>query len=144
MLRINVYNLYIFVKKYKGSRLSQVRSDMSSYFRGAVFILVCLFTVHAYAQKMIKLAPKESKSLTNHYAWTLNATCNVQNDNTKSKIRVSVLNNKGKVNGKSLSQGQATFLTVKNNDQISVSAEPGTSVYLVNVGTSAVAAICSV
>ncbi|WP_133127862.1 hypothetical protein [Legionella nagasakiensis] len=117
---------------------------MSSCFRSAVFVLVCLFTIHAYAQKMIKLAPKESKSLTNHYAWTLNATCNVQNDNTKSKIRVSILNNKGKVNGRNLSQGQATFLMLKNNDQISVSAEPGTRVYLVNVGASPVQATCSV
>lgn len=96
----------------------------------------------AFAQKTIKLSPKESKSLTNSAMWTLNATCNIQGVKTKGKILVSVVENKGKVNGKNLSKGQATSLRVKSNDNIAVSAEPGTTVNLVNLGADTVEAVC--
>lgn len=91
----------------------------------------------------IKLSPKESKSLTNHTLWTLNATCNIQVNQPKSKILVSVTENKGQVNGKSLTKGQKTSLNVKNNSSISVSAEPGTTVNLVNLSNDPVQAVCS-
>jgi hypothetical protein len=101
-----------------------------------------LISSPVYAGKSIKLNSKESKSLTNHTPWTLNATCNIQGTKTKSKILVSVSESNCKVNGKKLSKGQATSVTVKNNETISVSAEPGTTVHLVNMGTESVEAIC--
>ncbi len=97
----------------------------------------------AYAERVIKLSPKETQSLTNHSFWTVNATCNIHGSLTKSKIVVSVVANKGKVNGKNLSKGQATSVNVKNNDNISVSAEPGTTVTLINLGDNSVQAVCS-
>lgn len=108
----------------------------------AAFSLV-LTSSQAYAGKVIKLSSKESKSLTNHGLWTLNATCNIQGKQAKSKILVSVLENNCKVNGKKLSKGQATAVTVKNNETISVSAEPGTTVSLVNMGSDSVEAVCA-
>lgn len=108
----------------------------------AVFGLI-LMSSHVYAGKVIKLSSKESKSLTNHTLWTLNATCNIQGKQAKNKILVSVLENNCKVNGKKLSKGQATSVTVKNNETISVSAEPGTTVSLVNMGTESVEAACA-
>ena len=70
--------------------------------------------------------------MTNHFVWTLNATCIIKTK-TKNKIRVSVLDNKGAVNGKNLAIGQATYMVVQNHDSISVSAEPGTEVTLQNL-----------
>jgi hypothetical protein len=102
-----------------------------------------LMSSYAYAGKVIKLSSKESKSLTNHTLWTLNATCNIQGKQSKSKILVSVIENNCKVNGKTLSKGQATSVTVKNNESISVSAEPGTTVNLINMGTDSVEAVCA-
>ncbi|MCP0912855.1 MULTISPECIES: S-Ena type endospore appendage [Legionella] len=116
---------------------------MRKMFNALLLVLIGFMSAQAYAQKVIKLAPKESRSLTNHYAWTLNATCNIQGSESKGKIRVSILSNKGKINGQHLSQGQARSLTVKNNDNISVSAEPGTKVHLINLGKTPVQAICS-
>ena len=92
-----------------------------------------------YAGKVIKLSPNESKSLTNHAMWTMNATCNIQG---KSKIRVSVVENTCKVNGKHLTKGQATSVNVKNHENITVSAEPGTTVSLVNMGSTSIEAVC--
>ena len=106
-----------------------------------VFALI-IMNSPAYAQKVIKLSPKESKSLTNNYLWTINATCNIQGSKISSKILVSVEENKGQVNGKNLSKGQATSVNVKTNDHISVSAEPGAVVTLINLGEESVQAVC--
>ena len=97
----------------------------------------------AFADKSIKLSPNESKSITNSTLWTVKATCNVQSKKANSKIRVSVLENKGEVNGKHLAIGQATSVTLKPQDQISVSAEPGTIVTIVNTGNDSVEAVCT-
>lgn len=102
-----------------------------------------LMSSQALAGKVITLNSKESKSLTNHSLWTLNATCNIQGKKVKSKILVSVLENNCKVNGKKLTKGQATSVTVKNNENIHVSAEPGTTVSLVNLGSESVEAVCA-
>ena len=108
-----------------------------------ILFVFMLISSHAYAQNVIHLSPKESKSLTNNYVWTLNATCHMQVTKTTSVIVVSVLDNKGRVNGKELEKGQTTSITVKNNENISVSADPGTTVHLVNMGTDSVQAVCS-
>ena len=107
-----------------------------------IFVLI-LMSSPTYADKTIQLGPNETKSLTNTYLWTINATCNIHGSETKSKIIVSVVENKGRVNGKNLSKGQATSVNVKNNDNISVSAEPGAIVTLINMGDDSVQAVCS-
>lgn len=110
-------------------------------------LLIALFTFavmtpQAFAQQTIKLNPKESKQLTNSLLWTLNATCKIQSEQGTNVIRVSVTENKGTVNGRNLTKGQATSLRVKGHESISVSAEPGTTVNLVNLGSKAVEAVC--
>lgn len=106
-------------------------------------LALVLMSSQAYAHT-IKLSPQESKSLTNHGLWTLNATCNIHGSQTSNKILVSVVENKCKVNGRNLSKGQTTSITIKNNQNISVSAEPGTTVNLVNASGDSVQAVCSV
>ena len=101
-----------------------------------------LMSTQAFAQKVIKLSPKESKSLTNSTIWTLNATCDIQAHQAKNVILVSVTENKGQVNGKQLSKGQATSVKVKDKDSISVSADPGATVNIVNMGSDVVEADC--
>ncbi len=108
-----------------------------------VVLALVAMSSQVYASNVIKLSPNETKSMTNNYLWTLNATCSIKIKQTKSVILVSVLEHKGKVNGKNLAKGQATSVTVKNNESISVSAEPGTTVNIVNAGTDSVQAVCS-
>jgi len=109
-----------------------------------MLVIIGFFSSQLYAAKVIKLNPNESKQLTNNYLWTLNATCNIQGSGqSKNRIRVSILKNKGTVNGRNLSTGQGTSVTVRNNQSISVSAEPGTKVNLINIGTDSVQAVCT-
>jgi len=105
-------------------------------------VALALMSAPAFAQKVIRLNPKESKSLTNSTLWTLNATCNIQTKQDKHVILVSIVENKGEVNGKSLLKGQSTSVNVKGNDNISVSAEPGTTVKIVNMSKDSVEADC--
>ena len=96
------------------------------------------------AAKTIKLAPNETKVLANNVPFTLNATCNVQSSHPiHSKVRVVVIKNKGIINGRNLTSGQGTSVTVKNNSNISVSADAGTQINLINLGSEHLEAVCS-
>lgn len=106
-------------------------------------ILVLLSTTSAYAQQMnLALAPNASKVITNHYGWTLNANCIIKNKE-QNKIRVSILDHKGAVNGRNLDVGQTMSVVVHNHDNIAVSAEPGTKITLENLSADMVQATCS-
>lgn len=116
---------------------------MYNYLSIIALTVLTLATPKVYAQQMnLQLAANGSKVVTNHFAWTLNATCVIQTK-SKNKIRVSVLDNKGMVNGKNLATGQTTSMVVQNHDTISVSAEPGTKITLQNMGSDPVQATCS-
>ncbi len=109
-----------------------------------MFILTAFIAGPVQAHQVnLNLAPKGSKLIENNYLWVLNATCTIQCNKLKNKIMVRVVKNKGTVNGKNLSIGQVTSVIVHNNDSISVSAEPGAKVNIVNVGADSVQATCS-
>ena len=116
---------------------------MYHYLSMIALTIMVLTSSNAYAQQLsLNLAPNGSKVVTNHYGWKLSATCSIQTK-TKNTIRVSVVDNNGSVNGKNLTVGQSTSVTVHNHDNISVSAEPGTQVILHNLSDDAVQATCS-
>lgn len=116
---------------------------MYNYLSMFAFTIMVLTSSNAYAQQLsLNLAPNGSKVMTNHFIWKLNATCTVKTK-AQNKIRVSVLDNKGTVNGRNLAIGQATSVVVHNHDNISVSAEPGTTVTLENMSDDPIQAVCS-
>jgi hypothetical protein len=107
-------------------------------------MIIGLLSSQVDAQRVLKLNPKESKQLKNSSPWSINATCAIQSNNKKSsKVKIKVLKNSGVVNGKNLSQGQATFVNVSNNSNISVSAESGTEINLMNLSTEDLKAFCN-
>ena len=117
---------------------------MAKYINLSIFLLIGFLCSQGHAQKTIKLSPNETKLLTNNTLWTVNATCTIQGSNqTHSKIRISVLKNKGTINGKNVTTGHATMVTVKNNSNISVSAESGTQINLINLGREGLQAVCN-
>lgn len=108
------------------------------------FCIIVLFCSQANAGKTINLSPNETKLLANNALWTLNATCTVQGlHQNKGKIKISVIKNSGVINGKKLSTGQGTLIQVKANSTVSVSAESGTQINLINLGSDELQAICS-
>ncbi len=117
---------------------------MPNYFSLTALTFLAIFmTSNAHAQHMdLNLAPNASKEITNHYLWTLNATCKIQ-CKAHNTIVVSVLDHKGVVNGRNLSTGQAVSVVVHDQESIAVSAEPGTRVTLQNMGTDQIQASCS-
>lgn len=116
---------------------------MTNYLSALVLCITILASSDVYAHQIsLNLAPNGSKTVTNSFGWTLNARCTVKTK-SKNKIRVSVLENKGSVNGKSLATGQATSVVVEDQDAISVSVEPGTRVTLQNLSEDPVQASCA-
>nr|WP_238589577.1 hypothetical protein [Legionella cincinnatiensis] len=110
----------------------------------SLFIIFQLFCFQANAQKVIKLSPNETKLLANNTLWTLNATCVVQGAHqNNNKIKINVIKNSGTINGKKLSTGQGTLIQVKTHSTVSVSAESGTQINLINLGSDELEAVCS-
>jgi hypothetical protein len=116
---------------------------MTKIINFSVILLIGIISSQAHA-KTLELKSNESKLLTNSAIWTLNATCTIQGTHkTSSKIKIGVLKKNGTINGKSLSTGQFTFVTVNDNSRISVSAEAGTQINLRNLGHEELQATCS-
>lgn len=117
---------------------------MSRFINVTVIVLIALCSKPLFAQKIFTLNPNESKKIANTAPWALNANCTVQVSNqAKSRIKVNVVKNTCTVNGKNLGQGQATSVTITNNTNISVSADAGTEINLVNMGSVELRAVCS-
>lgn len=117
---------------------------MSKYINLSIFLIIGFVCSQGHAQKTISLSPNETKLLTNNTLWKVNATCTIQGSpQTHSKIRISVLKNTGTINGKNVATGQATMVTVQNNSSISVSAESGAQINLINLGTEGLQAVCN-
>lgn len=115
---------------------------MSKIFNCLLIMGFVLFTAQLEA-KTIKLGPNETKMLANNAPFTLNATCSVHGIHpVKSKIRIVVLKNKGTINGHNLTSGQGTSVTVKNDSNIAVSADSGTQINLINLGSDQLEAVC--
>jgi hypothetical protein len=91
----------------------------------------------------LQLEPHHSQGIENSYAFTINATCTIKVKNNNNKIRFDITKNSGKINGKTLTNGQSTSITVDNQDQIEVHAEPDTKVTVYNLGDNTVHASCS-
>lgn len=109
-----------------------------------LFFLACLLSTPLTSHGLdLKLAPKGSQVFENSYHMTVNATCKIQCHETDT-IQIRMTTHQGSINGKSLSDGQTTSLSVHNNDSITVSAEPGAKVNLVNLGNGPVLANCSI
>lgn len=110
-----------------------------------LFFVFFLFISISSAAKTISLEPNETKALTNHYLWTYHANCNLQdNDSKTNKIAIKVLKNRGTVNGTTLSSGQSKIIDIKHNSNISVTAESGTEINLINLSGHNLKANCSI
>lgn len=107
-------------------------------------ITACFFSSQSQAQGMnLQLAPNTDKVISNNTLWTIHATCEMHSTASKKTIRVNGVKNISHVNGKSLTAGQSTSMTVYAEKTIEVSAEPGAQVTITNLGNDAVEAVCS-
>jgi hypothetical protein len=96
---------------------------------------------HAEALKL-QLTGHKSKTITNDYMWTINATCTIHTDNPKT-ILVSSLEKGSKINGKKLSSGQRISLKIKDKENLTLSAKPGAKVEIINLSGGSINAKCS-
>ncbi len=109
-------------------------------FLTTIALLLISFTVDAMS---VNLAPKQSKVLSNSTLWTINATCTIETNQPSEKILVNAIKNESHVNGQKLVSGQKKSIHVHNHESISVSAEPGAAVTIVNQGSNPIQATCS-
>lgn len=124
--------------------LNQIGNIKMKIITNAFLALLVLLSSEAYGQSMmVKLAPNESRTISNHYLWTMNATCTIEANASVKKILIRVVKQNGKVNGRTLNTGQSTSVLVHDQDSLSVSADAGAEVNLQNLSHDAVKANCS-
>ena len=111
----------------------------------SLIILVVFLIQPAQAQTIhLNLPPHGSKLIENHYLFSLEATCIINSSEKNNTIKLHVIENTGTVNGKHLTRGQATSIVVNNQDALSLTAEPGSKVNVLNLSDNIVQANCSV
>ena len=102
---------------------------------------VAMFSLQAHALRTLSLGPNQSQHFRSPIA--LNANCTIQSNNQAANvIKISVLSNHGVVNGKTLSPGESTSVSVRHNSTITVSAEAGTEIDLLNLSAEGLLASC--
>ena len=117
---------------------------MKSILHLSVFVAIAAMSMQAHPQSMsVNLAPQQSKMLANSSPLTINATCTIQTKHDAQKIQVHVHKNNSHVNGLMIHDGEQKTLKINNHDSISVSAEPGAEVTIVNQGEDSIQAVCS-
>lgn len=116
-----------------------------SLFILSTVVLIAILMQPAKAQNLqLTLAPHSAKLIENNYIFSLDARCTIQADKKQNTIKLHVLEKTGTVNGKHLSKGQSTSVTVSDHDALSVHAEPGSKVNVLNLSDNLVHANCSV
>ncbi len=111
-----------------------------------LFLATSLFCTAqaAHAQNMnLHLQPKQDKVISNPTPWTIHATCQIHTESSKQTIKIKGDKNGGQVDGRELTVGQATSLTVYNEKTVEVTAEPGAQVTISNTSDEPLKAVCS-
>tara|TARA_B100000949_G_C14192669_1_gene412448 strand:+ start:274 stop:657 length:384 start_codon:yes stop_codon:yes gene_type:complete len=90
-----------------------------------------------------KLIPNEPLELYNFTFWTIDAICQITTIDDENKVKATLLNRSGAINGKNLNKGDITHVNVRQGDNLQISAEAHAKVELVNLGEHEVTAKCS-
>jgi len=106
-------------------------------------ILVGFLSSQVHA-KSITLSPHETKPFANNTFFVINAQCTVRSAKQwLNKIKISVLKNKGVINGKNVSTGNVTTVSLMNDATMNVSADSGMEINLTNLSDVALEVICN-
>lgn len=116
-------------------------SRINTVFLGGA-LLLCSQAIQAQNMSL-DLQPKQNKVLSNSTLWTIHATCQIKTSSGKKTIKIKGNKDGSQVNGKELSVGQATSLTIYSENTVEVTAEPGAQVTISNMSDEPVKAVCS-
>ena len=90
-----------------------------------------------------KLIPNEPLELYNFTFWTISAICKITTVDEVDNIRATLLNRTGIINGQDLNTGDVIHLSVRQGDNLQISATSRAKVELINLGDHEVVAACS-
>lgn len=111
-----------------------------------IIIIACLIWIPTAANAKtinLSLSSHKSQTFTNDYLWTINATCTFHVNKGNDMIKISSINKNSSINGKNISAGHQTSINVKDQSNITVSAEPGAKVIIQNTSPENITANCS-
>lgn len=86
--------------------------------------------------------PNKPELLSNYTIFTINAVCNIQTAADQAVIHVRAVSKSGSINGQKIQKGEELDVTVRNNDQLQLSAQSAAQVELTNTSDLPVKALC--
>lgn len=124
-----------------------MRNSKLAFLGLAFFYTTAIFatTQHALSPQLsmeLEFPPHEAQVFSNNFIWTINAHCQIHSQEENNPISAKALKKYGSVNGNKLSKDEVLFLDLKNNETLAISASPGASVELVNLGDTVIKAHC--
>lgn len=89
------------------------------------------------------LQPNIPLSLTNYVFWDINAICTLTiNDDKSGKLKAKAIYKNSSVAGSSVPKDGSLVIDVKDKQDLSITAEPGAQVELLNIGEYRIEADC--
>lgn len=87
--------------------------------------------------------PNQPQLFTNYMFWTIEANCKMITEDESDELYAIALAKRGKINDIPLSSGESIQVTIRNNDNLKVSADSGAKVEITNLGKHLVKASCT-
>lgn len=103
-------------------------------------------TEHLFSQGLAieyELPANDPQIFSNIFFWTIKANCTIISESAENLISVKMLRKTGSVNSQQLTSGDTLEITVQAGDKLSISADSGAKVELVNLGHKTIVASCS-
>lgn len=90
-----------------------------------------------------QLVPNEPVIFANSWFWTITAVCTTHLEGPHTKLYAEIINKKAKINGKTFEKGDKEFMVIHHGEKLTISADSGAKVKLINQGSYLVRAHCS-
>lgn len=116
---------------------------MLKEFKTLLWVTAFFVAAQSASAMSLALEPKGDKMLSNDSLWTIHATCQIHGGSSKKTIKIQGVKNTAQVNGKELTAGKTTSMTVYDEKTVEVTAEPGAQVTIINLSNESVEAVCS-
>ncbi|MCC5015446.1 MULTISPECIES: hypothetical protein [Legionella] len=115
---------------------------------GALFSAKTLAMNYMYATSPgvsieYRLAPNEPVVFANSWFWTITAICTTHIEGSHTELYAEMINKKAKINGKLFEKGARESMVIHHGEKITISADSGAKVKLINQGSYLVKAHCS-
>jgi len=109
-------------------------------------LIVGSMTLHAEStvSRTYEFEPNRPNAIDNPLFWQLDTQCLIVTMEGENLLKGTMKRNNATINGRYLSEGESTTLTVRNKEFMHIVADRGARVEIINFGKKTVTATCKI